>query len=110
MPYADNFFDTVVLISILEHLQPDELSKAFTEIKRVLKPGGQAVYGVPVERKFMRFMFFIMGYNIRHLHYSTEIDVSKAAGSIFNKIKIFKFRGVPPVFGNIYEIGHFVKP
>src|SRR5688572_24885497 len=53
MPYEDNYFDTVVLISILEHLKPNELKQAFTEVKRVLKPGGQMVYGTPVEKPFM---------------------------------------------------------
>ena len=45
MPYPNNTFDTVLLISILEHLKPDELNSAFAEIQRVLKPGGQVVYG-----------------------------------------------------------------
>jgi ubiquinone/menaquinone biosynthesis C-methylase UbiE len=50
MPYDDNTFDSVLLISILEHLQPGDQIKAFSEITRVLKPGGQVVYGVPIER------------------------------------------------------------
>jgi 2-polyprenyl-3-methyl-5-hydroxy-6-metoxy-1,4-benzoquinol methylase len=29
MPYEDNQFDTVLLISILEHLKPSELAQAF---------------------------------------------------------------------------------
>src|SRR5437879_4648555 len=44
MPYADETFDTVLLISILEHLKPYEQYAAFREIWRVLKPGGQVVY------------------------------------------------------------------
>src|ERR1700728_2399759 len=53
MPYENDYFDTVLLISILEHLKPDEQPKAFAEIARVLKPGGQVVYGVPIERPLM---------------------------------------------------------
>ncbi len=45
------------LISILEHLKPEDQPKAFAEIRRVLKPGGQVVYGVPIERPLMVFMF-----------------------------------------------------
>jgi len=37
MPYADNYFDTVLLVSILEHLKPLELAQAFVEVNRVLK-------------------------------------------------------------------------
>lgn len=65
MPYEDGYFDTVLLISILEHLKPEEQSQAFAEIKRVLKPGGQVVYGVPVERPLMVFLFRMLGHDIR---------------------------------------------
>lgn len=41
MPYPDNYFDTVLLISILEHIKPEEQTIVFKEILRVLKPGGQ---------------------------------------------------------------------
>lgn len=109
MPYTDNQFDTVLLISILEHLKPDELTQAFKEIKRVLKPGGQIVYGVPVERPFMVFMFRMLGYNIREHHFSTEIEVMQAAERVFKKISVYAMKAIPSFFGNVYEIGHFNK-
>ncbi len=110
MPYADNQFDTVLLISILEHLKPDELYQAFTEIKRVLKPGGQVVYGVPVERPFMVFVFRLLGYNIREHHFSTEKQVMEAAEKAFDKEQVQAMKAFPSFFGNVYEIGHFTKP
>jgi len=109
MPYADNQFDTVLLISILEHLKPQELEQAFKEIKRVLKPGGQIVYGVPVERPFMVFMFRMLGYNIRKHHFSTEIEVKEAAEKFFKKEQVHAMKAFPSFFGNVYEIGHFTK-
>jgi ubiquinone/menaquinone biosynthesis C-methylase UbiE len=110
MPYADNQFDTVLLISILEHLKPEELDRAFQEIRRVLKPGGQVVYGVPVERPFMVAMFALLGYNIRKYHFSTEQDVAAAAARQLKQVRILPMKGTPSFFGNVYEIGHFLKP
>ncbi|MEW5827935.1 MAG: class I SAM-dependent methyltransferase, partial [Chloroflexota bacterium] len=109
MPYADNSFDTVLLISILEHLQPAQQDQAFAGIRRVLKPGGQVVYGVPVERPLMVFMFKVLGYDIRKAHFSTEKDVSAAAQRAFGPGKIVQMKSKPPVFGAVYEVGHFVK-
>lgn len=109
IPYPDNQFDTVLLISILEHLKPQELAQAFQEIKRVLKPGGQIVYGVPVERPFMAFMFLVLGYNIRKHHFSTEIEVQAAAERVFKKEQVHAMKAFPAFFGNVYEIGHFTK-
>ncbi len=108
MPYADDQFDTVLLISILEHLKPEEQVATMSEIKRVLKPGGQLVYGVPVERPFMVFMFRLMGVNIRELHFSTEADVSRAAESVFRRVQVFDLKN-PLGIGALYQIGHFNK-
>jgi len=109
MPYEDDFFDTVLLISVLEHLKPIEQIQAFREIRRVLKPQGQAVYGVPIERSFMVFMFRLLGYNIREHHFSTETDVFNAAGSVLDKVRVVRMQSIPAIFGSVYEVGHFVK-
>lgn len=109
MPYVDNSFDTVLLISILEHLKPVELAQAFSEIHRVLKPGGQVIYGVPVEREFMVIMFRLLGHNIRDEHFSTEEDVYQAAKKKFSEVKRIKMRATPSFMGEIYHVGHFVK-
>ena len=106
MPYADHFFDTVLLISIMEHLKPDRLAAAFQEIKRVLKPGGQMVYGVPVERPFMVFMFRLLGTDIRAHHFSTERDISAAARAVLTPVHVTALRSLA---GQVYEVGHFVK-
>lgn len=109
MPYEDDFFDTVLLISILEHLKSSEQIRAFQEIRRVLKAGGQAIYGVPIERRFMVWMFWLMGCNIREHHFSTEKDVFGAADSILDKVRLVQMQSTPSLFGPVYEIGHFVK-
>lgn len=109
MEFPDSYFDTVLLISILEHLKPDDLSRAFSEIRRVLKPGGQVVYGVPVERPFMRMMFRLLGYDIRKHHFSTESDVQKASAELFDLVRIKSLKGIPGFVGSVYQVGHFVK-
>ena len=109
MPYVNDVFDTVLLISILEHLRPENQLQAFSEIIRVLKPGGQVVYGVPRERPLMVWMFRLLGYNTRKLHYSTEIDVLQAATRVLNRVSVVKILSFSPLLGHIYEVGHFVK-
>ena len=109
MPYANDYFDTVLLISILEHLKPDQQIQAFQEIRRVLKPDGQVVYGVPIERPFMVLMFRLLGSNIREHHYSTEKDVFEAANSVLRKVRLVRMQSVPPLFGPVYEVGCFAK-
>jgi ubiquinone/menaquinone biosynthesis C-methylase UbiE len=108
MPYPDGFFDSVLLISILEHLKPQEISKAFDEISRVLKPGGQVVYGVPVERRLMVLAFRLLGYDIHKHHFSTEKEINLAVSQRFVPVKITCMYGF--IFsGAVYEVGHFKK-
>jgi 2-polyprenyl-3-methyl-5-hydroxy-6-metoxy-1,4-benzoquinol methylase len=109
LEYADNFFDTVLLISILEHVQPEEQAIVFKEIKRVLKPGGQVVFGVPVERPIMVFAFKLLGHNIREHHFSTEEDVRMNAEKVLTKIKLVNMNSMIPFLGTVYQVGHYVK-
>ena len=109
MPYEDNFFDTVLLVSILEHLKPLELEQAFAETRRILKPGGQMVYGTPVEKPFMVFMFRMLGHNIRDEHFSTEKEIAAAAHKVFSKGKVIHMKSTPPIAGAVYTIGNFIK-
>jgi ubiquinone/menaquinone biosynthesis C-methylase UbiE len=109
MPYPDNMFDTVILVSILEHLKPEDQPVAMQEIRRVLKPGGQMVYGVPVERPFMVFMYRVMGVNIRELHFSTEKEISQVADRVFQRFALRDLKSFIPGMGSIYQVGHYVK-
>jgi 2-polyprenyl-3-methyl-5-hydroxy-6-metoxy-1,4-benzoquinol methylase len=111
LPYADDTFDTVLLISILEHLKPAEQTLAFDEIRRVLKPGGQVVYGVPVERAIMILAFRLLGVNIREHHFSTEHDVERGAlATGFEKIRLRDLKSLGGVGPCVYQVGHFRKP
>ena len=47
LPYADNTFDLVLAMEVLEHI-PDPL-KGLLEVVRVLKPGGYAITSIPVQ-------------------------------------------------------------
>ncbi len=109
MPYPDGSFDTVLLVSILEHLKPLELERAFMEVNRVLKPGGQMVYGTPVEKPFMVFMFSMLGHNIRDEHFSTEKEIAVAAYKAFSKGHVIEMKSTPSIAGAVYTVGNFIK-
>jgi ubiquinone/menaquinone biosynthesis C-methylase UbiE len=109
MPHPDGHFDTVLLISILEHLKPDELHAAFNEIRRVLRPGGQMVYGVPTSHAAMHLAFRLLGYDIRQHHFSNEDQVRAAARQHFREVRLRVLRSLLMCGASVYEVGHFVK-
>lgn len=108
MQYPDSYFDTVLLVSILEHLKPEQLNLAYSEIRRVLKVGGQMVFGSPVERPLMVTAFSFLGHNIREHHYSTEKQIIAAAQEKLTEKSVKTLEPLPFV-GGVYKVGHFVK-
>jgi hypothetical protein len=75
----------------------------------VLKSGGQMVYGTPVEKPFMVFMFRMLGHNIRDEHFSTEKEISAAAKKAFSKEHVVQMKSTPPIAGAVCEVGNFIK-
>lgn len=47
MPYPDNHFQTILAMSVLEHIS--EVEEVFTQAYRVLKPGGQFILSFPTD-------------------------------------------------------------
>ena len=47
LPFADNYFESVTLLAVVEHLDPALMAKLFKEIYRVLKPEGLVILTTP---------------------------------------------------------------
>jgi SAM-dependent methyltransferase len=109
LPYRAHSFDTVLVISVLEHLYPQNQYNAFTEIHRVLKPKGQLVYGVPIENSFMTFMFAVLGTRINLFHFSDQDMILSAARNIFNKVHSSNINLLGINRFSIYQVVHCEK-
>lgn len=68
------------------------------------------VNGTLIERPLMVLAFGLLGVNIREHHFSTQIDIINAAKKLFGEKKIIRMYGTKGLLGQVYEIGHFVKP
>lgn len=63
IPFEENFFDAIVCVSALEHLEPHELKKAILEMKRVVKKDGLIILGFPSDRKIMQWYCILINLN-----------------------------------------------
>jgi SAM-dependent methyltransferase len=84
LPFEANFFDLVAGFEVLEHVENDE--KAFSEIARVLKPGGFFLFSVPLGQKIFNEFDLIAGHKRRYEIAELEKLLSK------NGFKILKYR------------------
>jgi SAM-dependent methyltransferase len=47
LPFENNYFESVTLLAVVEHLDPTLMAKLFKEIYRVLKPEGMVILTTP---------------------------------------------------------------
>jgi len=64
LPFENNFFDLVAAFEVLEHIENDK--KAFSEIARVLKPGGFLIFSVPLRQEIFNEFDRIAGHKRRY--------------------------------------------
>jgi ubiquinone/menaquinone biosynthesis C-methylase UbiE len=100
--------DLVVSVSCLEHIrEQDDVQK---QVLRVLKPGGLAVYGMPVKNIVSRLLFRMVGYDDSVIHPTTTLHVLAAAKrqGLVRERQTF----LPPLLGHrcsLYWAGSFRK-
>lgn len=66
LPFADASFDRALCLDVLEHLTYEEQPRAFAELHRVLRPGGELFVSVPnLAHLQSRVQFLLRGRLIR---------------------------------------------
>lgn len=66
LPYDDGAFDRVLCLDVLEHLAYDDQKRALSELRRVLRSGGEVLISVPnLAHLQSRVHFFFTGRLIR---------------------------------------------
>ena len=56
-PFTDGCFDVIFMMDIVEHLYPDEVEAAFTQVRRLLKPGGKIVVHTVPNANYYRYVY-----------------------------------------------------
>ena len=52
LPFSDDSFDAGYMIEVIEHIEPEDLEKVFSEIKRVLKPNAKFLVTTPNKNEY----------------------------------------------------------
>lgn len=100
LPFADNFFDTVLSTEVLEHVpSPEQMIK---EIHRVLRPGGYVILTTPLfwplhEKPFDYFRY--TPYGLRYLFGGNGLKV----------MRIDKTTGLFATVGQLLSYGIFAE-
>lgn len=82
--FPSNFFDSVVVLDVLEHVDDDK--NAFSEIARVLKPDGFFLFSVPLGKEKFSEIDKVAGHKRRYTISELTVLISK------NGLELMKWR------------------
>jgi SAM-dependent methyltransferase len=77
LPFEDHSFDLVTCLDVVEHVSDD--LRAFTELRRVTRPGGHLLVTVPAYQ-WLWSQHDVANHHMRRYRRSTLLPVAEAAG------------------------------
>ncbi len=92
MPYKNNYFDCAVCISVLEHMKG--LKNALNEIRRVLRPKGSVVFGIPSDNILVNTWFRIIKTGVSDMHINSYNDITVSVNDAFEVERKEKFMSI----------------
>lgn len=102
LPYADNYFDIVTSISVIEHIPDDGDSLAIKEMWRVLKPGGKIIITVPCMIEHFDEWRALDVYGLGHLKEDNKYFFQRFYDSKTIKTRLFDAIGIHPKQIQVY--------
>lgn len=103
LPFAENTFDTVCLLEVLEHIQPQKNFAVLKEIYRVTKTGGTVIISVPINEGLEQMMPNNPNSHVRV--YSKELLSFELTVSGFKINKVFSLTA----FNSLYSMKKLIN-
>lgn len=97
LSFADDSFDLVVSISVLEHIKPESLAPCLSEIDRVAKPDADIIIGFPTDCLPIKLLSLVQGNDLKKNHPSSHRDIFQAIEQA--GLKVAEQSGFPLFWG-----------
>lgn len=107
LPYKENSFNTIICLSVLEHL--DNLELSILELKRVLKKNGKLIIGFPIKNYITRMFFKLINRDDRVIHPQSDISLLTSLTEHFMIQRRIVFPKYFPTNLGFYFVGEFEK-
>lgn len=104
LPFYTSFFDNLVILDVIEHIEKDRIMVGFKEVKRVLKTEGNLIISVPLNENLKELNKEGKNHNAHLREYTLKIltkELNKVGFKIFRHECLYAFR-------NFYKPKSFV--
>lgn len=100
LPFSSDYFDTVIISEVLEHLAADILPDSLREIHRVLVPGGEMIGTVPADESLENSICVCPSCGSRfhrwgHEHSFNEGTLRQLLSGYFEQVKVDRALFIP---------------
>lgn len=104
LPFKDNTFDFIIASDVLEHVYDTE--NAFTELARILKPGGRILISVPYNGKLKNVIITLFFYESVFTPYTPHIRFfsKKSLGEALSNVRLRPIKW--GYYGRFYPLSH----
>lgn len=106
IPFSDNSFDLVIMIEVVRYLDLKDINKSFSEVSRVLKPGGK-IFCTFVNKWSLDFFYLFQ--NLRKIFKRNNYDTKNPYCEFFTPNKVKRLYEINN-FKNIEIIGNMFSP
>ncbi|MEM7575647.1 MAG: class I SAM-dependent methyltransferase [Bacteroidota bacterium] len=89
LPFADNYFDQVTAFHLIMHLDKTQATVVFTELLRVLKPGGRLIIDFPSAARRR-----LTSYRAKNWHAANSYTKVELRSAIGDQASNYRFEGV----------------
>jgi SAM-dependent methyltransferase len=105
LPFAQDWFDQIVLIETLEHIPPHDLPEVIRELHRVLRPGGRIIITVPHKNRKI---------DSKHYQHFTSSQLREIVGAEFEVDEITGYDAATGIrrryFGFLCALYYYIYP
>jgi 2-polyprenyl-3-methyl-5-hydroxy-6-metoxy-1,4-benzoquinol methylase len=111
LPFGDSTFDRVLCLDVLEHVTHEEQPRALAEVRRVLKPGGEALLSLPNLAHLQSRLHFLLRGRLMRTANERKHPGDRPVGEYLAMLRAARFAVVEQrgVFPTVPVLTHIIR-
>ena len=105
--FADNTFDVILCLDVIEHFEFSEQEKLVNELTRILKPTGKIIFSIPNKGNLTAKMFFFipkLARTAKPEYHPGDRDIKDYLKFMSQDLKIISKKGLSPTIPVLFQL------
>tara|TARA_Y100000310_G_scaffold339546_1_gene432548 strand:- start:728 stop:1438 length:711 start_codon:yes stop_codon:yes gene_type:complete len=105
--FANNTFDVILCLDVIEHFQFSEQEKLVAELTRILKPKGKIIFSIPNKGNLTAKIFFFipkLSRTAKPEYHPGDRDIKDYLKFMGKRLRIVKKKGLSPTIPGLFQL------